>query len=170
MSTPWLARNGGAGAADLLGQLGAELGGVHLAGVLLHDRQVVEEHGAGLVDHVGQDAEGGQHGHVVGVVVHHDAGVGADAVQLGVDVDGGGHVPPAAGDPPVGVDLADVGGRHLTPPQAPGVDQHPLLTRALPGDVAGQVLGEAVPGQDPEGARQLLVVAQVHPDGRGHGW
>ena len=37
---------------------------------------------------LGQHADRGEHGRVVRMVVHDDPGVGPEAVQLGVDVDG----------------------------------------------------------------------------------
>ena len=103
---------------------------------------------------------------VVRVVVDHDAGVGPDPVQLGVDVDGGRDVPAAADHVAVLVDHADVGGGELLPPQSPRVDPHVGLTVGPPGDVAGHVLGEADAGEVAERERHRLFVGEVDADGR----
>ena len=74
------------------------------------------EHGAGLVEELRQTPERGQDGHGVGVVVDHDPGVGTPAVELGVDMDGRRHVPPAGHHAAVHVDAqmseADISPHH----------------------------------------------------------
>src|SRR5258708_4173860 len=121
--------------ADDVGQGGAQLGVVDLTGVLGDEGQVCVEHASGLVDDFGEYTHGGQYGDVVGMVVDDDPGVGAAAVQFGVDVDGGRDIPLAFQHVAVGIDPADVGGLDLLPPQAPRVDPHVTARVRLPGEV-----------------------------------
>ena len=152
--------------ADHLGEVGAELGAVDLARVVVDEAQVAVEHGPRLVDDLGQLARGREQRHVVRVVVHDDAGVLPSLVQLGMDVDRGGDVPCTLDHVPVEVDGAHVGRPHLVPPEAPRVDPHALAVVAPPRDVPGDVLGESLVGEDPEGARQRLAVVEVDADRR----
>ena len=97
--------------------------------------------------------------------MHDDAGVGAHAVQLGVQKDRGRDVPMTFGDLAVGVEANDVGGSHLLPPHAPGVAPHAAVVRRH-GDVARQIFPPALARQDAERARELLADRQIVTDAR----
>ena len=68
---------------------------------------------------VGQLADRRERRRVRRVVVHDDRGVGPPAVQLGVDVHGGGDVPLAGDDGAVGVDGEEVARRAPRPTTGP---------------------------------------------------
>ena len=86
-----------AAAADLASQVRALLRVVDLTVVLVDEAQVAVEHRRRLVQHLRERADRGEDRRVVRMVVDDDAGVGREAVELGVDVDRGRHVP-ASGD------------------------------------------------------------------------
>jgi hypothetical protein len=98
--------------------------------------------------------------------VHDDTGVQAAPVQLGVDVDGRGDVPPAVEHGTITVHCAQIRGLDLLPPQAPRVHQHLVRARGRDRDVPGDVLGEPAVGQDPERTRQRLPLGQFDADRR----
>ena len=124
--------------ADAFGQLGAERRLVDLAVVVGDQHELVGEDRRVLVHEVGQLADRGERRRVRRVVVHDDRGVGAAAVQLGVDVHRGSDVPLAVEHRAVGVDGEEVARAHLAPPQPPRVDEE--VVALLQRDVAGQVL------------------------------
>jgi hypothetical protein len=88
------------GAADPVGQVSAEGRGVDLAGVLVDEASLLIEQAASLMQHVGNHPERAEHRDVERMVVHDDAGAGATAMQLSVDVNGGSDVPPPVCDRP----------------------------------------------------------------------
>ena len=99
------------------------------------------------------------------MVVHDDRRVGARAVQLGVQEDGGRDVPLAFDDLAVGVEAQDVGGAHLVPPDAPRVAPHAAVV-GRHGDVTREVLAPALARQDAQRARQLLADGELVTDAR----
>ena len=157
------------GVADAFGQIGPELGRIDLAAVLADETQLVVEHRRGLMQELRDLTDRGEHGGPVRVVVHHHASLGPTAMQFGVDVHRGRDVPTTLENLSVGIDAADVGGGDLLPPQTPRVHEHRGVVLRGPGDVSGDVLGEAVAGEDVERAGQGLRLGEFDTDGRGDG-
>ena len=105
--------------ADAFGQLGAEGRLVDLAVVVGDQHQLVGEDRRVLVHEVGQLADRRERRRVRRVVVHDDRGVGAAAVQLGVDVHRGSDVPVAGEHGAVGVDGEEIAWRAPRPTTTP---------------------------------------------------
>ena len=101
----------------------AQCGAVDLAGVLVDQGELAVVHAARLMEDLGQHPERGENGHVVRVVVHDDARVGAQPMQFGVDVDRGRDIPTTREHLTVGRHHADVGSRHLVPPESPRIHE-----------------------------------------------
>ena len=121
--TPWLTSSATRRVADAVGELGAERGLVDLAVVVGDEHELVGEDRRVLVHELGELADRGERGRVRRVVVHDDGGVGALAVQLGVEVHRGRDVPLAGDHGAVGVDGEEVAGADLAPPQTPRVHE-----------------------------------------------
>ena len=86
--------------------------------------------------------------------MHDDRGVGALAVQLGVEVHRRRDVPLTRGHDAVAVDGQEVARAHLAPPQSPRVDEE--VVALLHGDVAGHVLAPADVVEVTQRDRELL--------------
>ena len=99
------------------------------------------------------------------MVVDDHRGVGPRAVQLGVEEDGGRHVPRALDDVPSASSRSTSDARtschhrphglHHIPPSAVAQVRWP-----------GEVLGPSLAGEDPQRARQLLLRRELPPDPR----
>ena len=141
---------------------------VDLAGVLVDEDQLAVEHGRGLVDDLGQQADRGQHGRRGRGGCGSPPRASARApVQLGVDVERPASRPtcPRARRRPVltrHTSDADTSSHH----SPHGLIHSDAPSSAHDRDVAGDVLAEPAAGQDPEGARQLLADVEVDTDRR----
>ena len=159
--TPWLTSSATDASPMRSASSAPSVGLVDLAVVVGDQHQLVGEDRRVLVDEVGQLADRGERRRVRRVVVHDHRGVGATAVQLGVEVDRRRDVPLAREHGAVGVDGEEIAGAHLAPPQPPRV--HEEVVTPLEGDVAGQVLAPPDVVEVAQRDRELLRGRELDP-------
>jgi acyl-CoA synthetase len=153
------------GGPDAICEPLTRIGIEHLPFVLVDEDHRAVEHARGLMADLREAPHRREQGRVIRVVVHHDAGVRAAAMDAGVEEDRGADVPVALDDLAVGVDAHQISGADLVPPLSPW--RGPQVSgRFGDRDMTRHVLVEADPGEDAVQAGELLTL--VHLDAGRH--